>query len=96
MGNPREIYGIQASKNIINIAGMCKINNFVIDQQLLQKALPAYNNKDNNNNDNYDKDVDDLHIVAHVAASSGMQYLPILLYNDFEIVDGISMTRICW
>ena len=71
-----------------------KLHNFVIDWQLLQKSLRTNDNEVNDDEGDDDEDNNDLHIVSDITAPSGMRYLPTLPQDDYEVLEGVSTTRI--
>ena len=63
------------------IQACSRLHNFIIEQQLKEKA----------GTDADDDDDEELHIVPHAAAPSGMRYLPTLPQDDYEPIPGNSL-----
>ena len=85
--------GYKLAKTSLILQACTQLHNFVIDWQFLQKPLHN-NDTEANEEEDDDEDDNDLQIVSHAVAPSGMQYLPTLPQDYFEVVQGILLTRI--
>ena len=82
------VYKLATTSTILQACA--RLHNFIIDQQLLQKAQDK--GKDTGN-DNEDDEDDELHIVPHIEHPSGMRYLPTLPEDDYEAIAGNSISQ---